>query len=166
MSRKVKKSYYFLHPLLVACSLLFTFTSCHNQSPPPSGECPPTPYDEMGPFYKPDTPVRSSVGSGYQLEGQVKSAGNCRILAGAKIEFWLVNEKSEYDDDHRATVFSDRKGRYSFESNRPTDYVGRMPHIHIKVSARGHETLITQHYPQKGQSKGHFDLILNVISRN
>ena len=37
---------------------------------------------------------------------------------------------------------------------------GRPSHIHIRVSAEGYRTLVTQHYPQKGIAEGHFDLVL------
>ncbi|MEN8141999.1 MAG: intradiol ring-cleavage dioxygenase [Thermodesulfobacteriota bacterium] len=166
MSKRNKKCYFVPRQWLLVCCFLLAVTSCRNQLPETIGDCPPTPYDEIGPFYKSNTPVRSSVGSGYLLEGQVKSVRGCRPLSKAKIEFWLVNEEGEYDEAHRATVFSGRKGRYSFESNRPSDYVGRLPHIHIMVSAKGHETLITQHYPRAGQAKGHFDLILTTLEQD
>ncbi|MDF1578147.1 MAG: hypothetical protein RQ753_05410 [Desulfurivibrionaceae bacterium] len=122
--------------------------------------CRPTPYDEIGPFYRPNAPIRSSVGKGYLLEGTVRSAEGCKPLPGAVIEFWLVNEQGGYDDAHRATVIADQKGEYSFASNRPSDYVGRLPHIHIRVTAAGHQELITQHYPEKGKARGDFDLVL------
>jgi protocatechuate 3,4-dioxygenase beta subunit len=35
-----------------------------------------------------------------------------------------------------------------------------VPHIHIKVTAEGHEELVTQHYPKEGNSRAEFDLIL------
>ena len=162
MSRKTLQYYLLMLTWVLACFFLLTSTSCHNQPDSPAGDCSPTPYDEIGPFYKQDSPERSSVGSGYLLEGEVKSTEGCRPLNRAKIEFWMVNEKGEYDDDHRATVYASRRGKYSFTSNRPTNYVGRLPHIHIMVSAKGHETLITQHYPKAGQAKGRFDLVLAI----
>jgi len=104
--------------------------------------------------------VRSKVGSGgYVLSGRVK-ARTCRPLARARIEFWLVNEQGEYDDAHRATVFSRRDGRYRFESNRPVGYSGRPPHIHVRVTARGFRTLVTQHYPRGSRSRATFNLVL------
>jgi protocatechuate 3,4-dioxygenase beta subunit len=122
--------------------------------------CVATPHDELGPFYRPGAPLRDKVGSGYRLRGRVLSVQGCRPLPGSRIEFWLVNPRGEYDDAHRATLISDRDGYYSFESNRPTDYVGRLPHIHLLVTAEGHQQLITQHYPRQGQVSGDFDLVL------
>ena len=122
--------------------------------------CTPTRADMLGPFYKPGAPVRSSVGKGYILSGVVRSSVDCKPLKGARIEFWLAGPDGEYDDDHRATVFSDSEGRYKFESNYPRPYAGRPPHIHIRVSSEGFQTLTTQHYPQKGKSSDIFNLVL------
>lgn len=145
--------------VLSTMSILLLFGYFQNVFP--SQNCPPTPYDEMGPFYRPNAPVRTIVGKGYLLKGTVRAAQGCRPLPGAMIEFWLVNEQGEYDEAHRATVIADMNGEYSFECNRPTDYVGRLPHIHIRVTAEGHQELITQHYPEKGKSGAKFDLVLS-----
>lgn len=122
--------------------------------------CIPTELDMLGPFYKPDAPVRSSVGKGYVLSGVVRSSVGCASIKGARIEFWLAGPNGKYDDEHRATIFSDETGSYKFESNIPGPYFGRPPHIHVKVSARGFTTLITQHYPEKGKAGASFDLVL------
>jgi protocatechuate 3,4-dioxygenase beta subunit len=57
-------------------------------------------------------------------------------------------------------MFSDASGAYRFESNFPPGYFGRPPHIHVKVSAPGFKTLVTQHYPEKGHTQAVFDLVL------
>ena len=122
--------------------------------------CKPTQPDMLGPFYEPDAPVRTSVGSGYVLSGTVLAAGDCKLIRNARIEFWLANPKGEYDDAHRATVFAGERGGYHFESNMPVSYGGRPPHIHVRVTAPSFEELVTQHYPQPGQTKADFDLVL------
>lgn len=123
--------------------------------------CTPTRADQLGPYYEPGAPVRSKVGTGgYVLTGRVMAARTCRPLSRARIEFWLVNEQGEYDDAHRATVFSRRTGRYRFESNRPVGYGGRPPHIHVRVTARGFRTLVTQHYPRGTRRSATFNLVL------
>ena len=123
-------------------------------------KCLPTPADNMGPFYKPNAPVREKVGEGYVLKGAVRSAVDCAPVAQAQIEFWLTGPNGRYDDNHRAKVFSDWSGVYIFESNFPPSYYGRPPHIHIRVSAEGYQPLVTQHYPFKGVTQGRFDLVL------
>jgi protocatechuate 3,4-dioxygenase beta subunit len=123
-------------------------------------KCPPTPADSEGPFYKPDAPLRASVGKGYLLSGAVRSAKDCAAIPGARIEFWLAAPDGNYDDGHRATLLADPSGRYTFESNFPAKYTSRPPHIHIRVTADGFRTLVTQHYPEKGNSRGELVLVL------
>ena len=122
--------------------------------------CKPTEPDMLGPFYKANAPVRSSVGKGYILDGTVRSSKDCSAIRGAQIEFWLADPTGQYDDSHRATVYSDDKGAFHFESNDPKAYYGRPPHIHIRVSAQNFRTLVTQHYPDQGKSGATFDLVL------
>jgi protocatechuate 3,4-dioxygenase beta subunit len=126
----------------------------------PEWQCRPTPADALGPFYQPNAPLRASVGQGYVLSGVVKSAHDCAPIAGARIEFWLAGPSGDYDDDHRASVLADQAGAYRFESNYPPKYSFRPPHIHLKVSAPGFKSLVTQHYPRQGQSQASFDLVL------
>jgi protocatechuate 3,4-dioxygenase beta subunit len=122
--------------------------------------CVPTRADALGPFYEAGAPVRSKVGIGYILSGRVLAARTCRPIARARIELWLANSQGEYDDAHRATMFATRVGRYRFESNRPISYSGRPPHIHLRVSARGFRTLVTQHYPRSARSSAVFNIVL------
>jgi protocatechuate 3,4-dioxygenase beta subunit len=126
----------------------------------PATECKPTGRDMLGPFYEPNAPLRSSVGKGYVLQGIVRSAKDCSPVAGATVEFWLAGPDGEYDDAHRATVRTDADGAYRFESNVPEPYAFRSPHIHVRVSAEGLKTLVTQHYPGPGRSGAEFDLVL------
>lgn len=128
-------------------------------------KCSPTPADSEGPFYKPGAPMKASVGKGYYLSGAVKSAKDCSDIPGARIEFWLAGPSGTYDDEHRAMLLTDPAGRYVFESNFPpeytdTDFNYRPPHLHIRVTADGFKPLVTQHYPEKGSSKGDFSLVM------
>jgi protocatechuate 3,4-dioxygenase beta subunit len=88
------------------------------------------------------------------------TARTCRPISRARIELWLANPQGEYDDAHRATVIAGRRGGYRFESNRPPSYSSRPPHIHLRVSARGFRTLVTQHYPRASRSSAVFNLVL------
>ena len=125
--------------------------------------CEPTRPDMLGPFYEPNAPVRTSVGSGYVLSGAVLSADGCEPVREARIEFWLANPEGEYDDAHRATVLAGERGRYRFESNVPVSYGSRPPHIHVRVTAPGYRDLVTQHYPDAGQTEANFDLVLEPV---
>src|SRR5215208_3829112 len=123
-------------------------------------DCKATQPDMLGPFYEPDAPVRTSVGSGYVLSGTVLAAEECKPIPNAHIEFWLANLIGDYDDAYRATVFAGQRGEYRLESNVPVSYGGRPPHIHVRVRAPGYEELVTQHCPERGQRKANFDLVL------
>jgi protocatechuate 3,4-dioxygenase beta subunit len=122
--------------------------------------CSPTPWDEIGPFYRPNAPERTSIGTGYLLSGTVRSAGDCRPLHNVRIEIWQTGPAGMYDDAYRATLFSDRSGRYRLETSVPQPYGRRPSHIHLLVDAKGFEGLITQHYPKKGKKGATFDLVL------
>ena len=114
----------------------------------------------MGPFYKPNAPVRSSVGTGYVLQGVVRTAKDCSPVAGAMVELWLAGPDNGYDDNHRATIVADASGAYRFESNIPPAYYGRPPHIHLRISAKGFNSLVTQHYPAAGTKGAVFVIVL------
>mgnify|MGYP001107470785 CR=1 FL=1 len=125
-----------------------------------SYRCTPTPWAEIGPFYRPGAPVRSSIGKGYELSGTVRSARDCSPVANARIEVWQVGPDGRYDDDHRATIYSGADGRYRLQTSLPPPYGGGRPHIHFVVDARGYDGVITQHYPLKGAKRAGFDLVL------
>ncbi|MCF6157288.1 MAG: intradiol ring-cleavage dioxygenase [wastewater metagenome] len=127
--------------------------------------CQPTPPAELGPFYEPNAPERMSVGTGHTLSGVVRSSADCSPIKGARIEIWLAGPDGKYSSDYRATLYSKKSGEYRFESHFPPSYSGRPPHIHIKIEARGYQTLITQFYPIKGQFDSKFDLVLVPISQ-
>jgi len=126
--------------------------------------CVPTRPDALGPFYRPGAPVRTSVGKGYVLSGRVLAAARCLPVPGARLEFWLAGPDGRYGDAYRATVFADAGGGYRFESHFPPAYGGRPPHIHLRVSAVGYRTLVTQHYPRPGDPEGWFDVVLEPES--
>ena len=100
------------------------------------------------------------MGKGYVLQGVVRSSKDCAAVPGAVIELWLAGPDGGYDDAHRATVDAGATGVYSFESNVPPPYSGRSPHIHLRVSAKGFVTLVTQYYPISDKREAVFDVVL------
>jgi protocatechuate 3,4-dioxygenase beta subunit len=123
-------------------------------------QCPPTPQDADGPFYRPDAPVRNRIGSGYGLTGMIQSAVDCTRIGNARIEVWMAGPEGMYGDEWRATLFSRPDGRYYFSSHFPGRYGSRPPHIHLIVNAPGFTELITQHYMQPGHLGAVFNLVL------
>lgn len=144
--------------ILFGLSILLVLLACREAAFAVS--CTPTPWDEIGPFYRQNAPVRSSIGKGYVLSGTVRSADGCRPLRNARIEIWQAGPGGEYDDAHRATIFSDQAGRYRLESAFPPPYGSRPPHIHLLVDMKGYEGLVTQHYPVKGKKGASLDLVI------
>jgi protocatechuate 3,4-dioxygenase beta subunit len=126
----------------------------------PPADCAPTQADSLGPFYVAGAPERTSVGEGYILSGVVRSATDCAPIAGAQVEAWVAGPDGEYADAYRATLFSGDDGAYAFTSHVPVAYGGRPPHVHLRVTAPGHAELVTQHYPQPGQTEAQMDLVL------
>jgi protocatechuate 3,4-dioxygenase beta subunit len=122
--------------------------------------CTPTAPDSLGPFYTPNAPERASTGRGIAVSGVVRSAPGCAPLPGARIEWWSADGKGEYQDALRATQRADGEGRYRYETVRPGRYPGRPPHLHVRVSAPGHRTLVTQLYPRDDQQIIESDFVL------
>lgn len=125
-----------------------------------SSGCPATKADIEGPYYEPNAPVRIETGKGLKVSGRVGSVTDCKPLAGARIEWWSADGSGNYKDEHRATVVAGKEGSYRYETVAPSGYFFRPPHLHVKVSARGHRTLITQIYPVDGQREISFDFNL------
>ena len=106
-----------------------------------------------GPFFKTDTPLRSSFlerdsRTRLVVGGQVLSA-QCRPVANALLEFWHADESGEYDNKgyrYRGHQHADAHGRWRLETVVPAEYPGRARHIHVKVQAPGRRVLTTQLY--------------------
>jgi hypothetical protein len=122
----------------------------------PVTTCPPTFGDDQSPTYKPDMPVRNSVGKGHVVTGFVLSSDGCRPVAGAKLEMWP--EVGGHPDEYRATLFTDEDGRYRFEGPASD-------HIHMRISAHGYTAIFSNAYhAPEGQAEGTFDIVLQPDS--
>ena len=124
------------------------------------GACTPTKPDMLGPFYVAGAPERSKTGDGLTVQGVVRSARACAPLAGAKIEWWSANGQGQYDDAHRATQVSGADGGFRYVTDMPGKYPGRPVHVHVRVSAPGQKTLVSQVYPRPNQSDVTLDFVL------
>lgn len=125
------------------------------------GDCETT-TDILGPYYRPDAPLRTNLlisgapGQQVVLKGQVKHKDCLTPYQGAKVEIWHCGADGVYDNAspdfrYRATTFCDDKGRYEFLTVLPVPYdVGsgqfRPAHFHMLVSAPGYQSLVTQLY--------------------
>ena len=125
------------------------------------GDCETT-TDILGPYYRPEAPVRSDLrikntsGQLVVLSGQVKHKDCTTPLKNACVELWHCSAEGVYDNDsdkflYRGKTYCDEKGNYSFSTVIPVPYeVGggqvRPAHFHLLISAAGYQSLITQLY--------------------
>ncbi len=115
----------------------------------------PTPYCDLGPFYKRDAPhatmLRTPADAGMPLSlyGNVYSS-NGEMLPNAKLEIWQTDHFGHYDNAgyrFRTIIGSDAKAHYAIESVLPGHYPSRVcQHVHYLVTAPGHKPVITQMY--------------------
>lgn len=125
------------------------------------GACETT-TDILGPFYRPNSPVRKNLilpgdaGLALELSGTIKHQDCKTPYKNAKIELWHCDNEGVYDNDsdaykYRATSYCDEQGQYSFNTILPVPYdTGsgnfRPAHFHIMVTAEGYQPLVTQLY--------------------
>ena len=88
------------------------------------------------------------AGTRLVVSGSVLTA-DCKPVARAKVDVWQADAAGAYDNTGyrlRGYVLTDAEGRYRFETIVPSDYPGRTPHIHVKVSAPNGPVLTSQLY--------------------
>ena len=125
------------------------------------GDCETT-TDILGPFYRPDSPVRTNLvikgapGEAVELSGIIHHTDCVTPYKNARVELWHCDNKGVYDNAsdeyrYRGTAFTDDKGNYSFNTILPIPYdtgagFFRPAHFHLMVTAEGYQPLITQLY--------------------
>jgi protocatechuate 3,4-dioxygenase beta subunit len=122
----------------------------------PQAGCTPT-INDGGPD-RGTPPLRAKIGTGHVLTGIVLSP-SCALIAGARVSFWQSNARGVYTAAGSGAVMTSQSGRFRFEGPRPRAYNGRPGHIHIRVEARGFETLYTEYEP-RGARRGNVRLVL------
>ncbi|GAA4312820.1 hypothetical protein GCM10023115_30850 [Pontixanthobacter gangjinensis] len=125
------------------------------------GDCETT-SDILGPFYRPDSPVRNNLviegmpGAIVELSGKIRHQDCSTPHKKAKVELWHCSNNEVYDNDseefrYRGTTYADDQGNYKFLTQMPVPYDAgggeiRPAHFHIMISAPGYQSLITQIY--------------------
>ena len=139
----------------------------------------PTPAATEGPFFKPRSPLRTSLiepglaGPRLAVTGHVFSRA-CRPIPGALLDFWHADQDGEYDNAGfklRGHQFADAEGRYRLETILPGQYGDRTRHIHVKVQAPHGRILTTQlFFPGEARNRTDFifrpDLLMWVREAN
>lgn len=124
------------------------------------GDCETT-SDILGPFYRPNSPVRNNLrikgqpGNLVELSGYIKHNDCTTPYHKAMVELWHCDVNGVYDNQssefrYRGTTFTDEKGFYSFQTIFPVAYGGdgfiRPAHFHMVITADGYQPLVTQLY--------------------
>lgn len=124
------------------------------------GDCDTT-NDILGPYYRPDAPIRMDLtsdslkGNRIQLKGKVYASDCTTLLNDALVEIWHCDVDGNYDNEsenfhQRAAWKTDKSGEYTFKTILPGKYLNgrlyRPAHIHFRVSCEGHQELISQVY--------------------
>lgn len=127
----------------------------------------PTPDDVQGPYYRENAPMRENLfpageqGTPISYEYNVVGVDG-QPIEGATVDIWTADSQGVYDMESeefrgRARAQTNAEGASSFSAIRPGNYdlgldpntgerLFRPAHVHVKVSAPGHEPLLTQLY--------------------
>lgn len=126
----------------------------------------PTPPQMEGPYFKPNSPQRSSMvdgpGTALTLSGYVFGLG-CQPISGVLLDFWQADNAGAYDNigyRFRGHQFTNASGAYQLTAIVPGLYPGRTRHIHVKVQAPGRPILTTQLY-FPGEPRNNTDPLFN-----
>ncbi len=155
-----KRTIHVLFGLAIAVALLAGtggFLRADSAAAPP--KCPITSNGYMDPNYSSNMPVRSRVGSGFELSGVIRSGIDCSVIPRARVEIWHAGPNGVYDAVHRGAVITDAGGHYRFETDFPGSSFGQ-PHIHVRVAVPGFKTVATVFLPKPGTKNGTLDIVL------
>lgn len=130
----------------------------------------PTTTDILGPFYRPNSPMRSNLrlansnGTPIVLKGYIFKEDGKTPINNALVEIWHCDENEVYDNTsdefkYRGGQKTKADGKYEFKSILPVPYQAdpkdetswRPAHIHMRVSVPNQQDLITQLYFKNGK---------------
>ncbi len=124
----------------------------------------PTTTDLLGPFYRPGAPARSNInpkgysGQVFHVSGTVFKEDGKTPFKDSLIEIWQCDENKMYDNisdefRYRGSQKTGADGKYHFIGMHPIPYpanenadIWRPAHIHLLISGKGQQDLITQIY--------------------
>ncbi|MFJ9680220.1 carbohydrate-binding protein [Streptomyces sp. NPDC101194] len=114
----------------------------------------PTHEQIEGPYFKPNSPLRTSLVTGSTPGVRLTVSGYvfgraCKPIPGVLLDFWQADTNGAYDMGgyaFRGHQFTDRSGAFTLTTIVPGLYPGRTRHIHVKAQAPGSGILTTQLY--------------------
>ena len=124
----------------------------------------PTTTDILGPFYRPNSPFRINInpkdfkGDRLHLSGIIFKENGKTPYKNCMVEIWQCDSQKNYDNvtdnyNYRGRQFTNADGKYHFITVQPVAYpaapnsnVDRPAHIHMRISGKAQQDLITQIY--------------------
>jgi len=122
----------------------------------------PTTTDILGPFYRPGAPFKANLiqpgtkGETLHFSGSIIGKDGKSPVKEALVEIWHCDETGTYDNTsdnyvYRASAKTSADGKYHFTTIMPVPYAAgqtlvRPAHIHMRISAKGVQDLVTQIY--------------------
>jgi catechol 1,2-dioxygenase len=149
---------------LIVAAVSLSFESCKEDKQDPLKQTPPktncsTTADILGPFYKSGAPFREDIipiqNTSAPLIVKGKVFTDCdAVLKDAMVEIWNANDAGEYDTSaefkFRGRFLTEANGVYRFKTIIPGRYLNgntfRPSHIHFRITAPGHQELVSQIY--------------------
>ncbi|MFF9398133.1 carbohydrate-binding protein [Streptomyces sp. NPDC014744] len=128
----------------------------------------PTREQIEGPYFKPNSPLRTSLvtsgtpGTPLTVSGYVFGR-SCKPIPGVLLDFWQADTYGAYDMNgfaFRGHQFTDQSGAFSLTTIVPGLYPGRTRHIHVKAQAPNSRILTTQLY-FPGEPRNNTDAIFD-----
>ncbi|WP_327090530.1 dioxygenase [Nonomuraea sp. NBC_01738] len=125
----------------------------------------PTPPQTEGPYFKPNSPQRSTLsgpGTPLTVSGYVFGL-SCQPLANVLLDFWQADTNGAYDNygyGFRGHQFTNAQGAFKLTTIVPGLYPGRTRHIHVKAQAPNRPVLTTQLY-FPGEPRNNTDTIFD-----
>ena len=124
----------------------------------------PTTTDILGPFYRPNSPIRIDInpkefkGERLHLSGIIFKEDGKTPFKNCMVEIWQCDSQKNYDNvtdnyNYRGRQFTKADGKYHFITVQPVAYpaapnssVYRPAHIHMRIAGEKQQDLITQIY--------------------
>ncbi|WP_206789962.1 carbohydrate-binding protein [Amycolatopsis sp. MtRt-6] len=129
----------------------------------------PTIAQTEGPYFKPNSPERTSLvtpgtpGTRLTVTGYVFGRA-CLPIGRALLDFWQADVNGAYDNTgytFRGHQYTNAQGAFTLSTIVPGLYPGRTRHIHVKVQAPGRPVLTTQLY-FPGEPRNNTDTIFDA----
>ncbi len=124
-----------------------------------------TPGQVEGPFFLPGAPeTRKLSMAPTDKKIEIKISGkilnkDCMPLANATINFWHASPEGYYDSKgfrYRGFQKATSDGSYDLVTDIPGKYVGRTPHIHVKIRADKSELTTQLYFPNQPSNYSDF----------